>query len=277
MDCYPDVAERTGVLRPNGLVSRVARALKKALLRRLDGVVCLDEAMAEFLAARYAPRAHALRFSVIPNWEPAEFYRADPRPAPLAELKGGADQFVVLYSGNAGYGHHFETVLEAAELLRQERVRFLFVGGGPRWEWIEEAARARGLAKVVFQPYVHKRDVPRVLATGDCALITLRDDMVGVMSPSKVHSCLALGLPLVYVGPEGSNVDQIVRRFGCGVSLRVGDARGLAEAVLRLKNSPQERSALGRRARQAFEEAHSDLRAMPQFDALIAEVMKPRQ
>jgi glycosyltransferase involved in cell wall biosynthesis len=275
MDCYPDVAERTGVLRPGGLVSRLARRLNRALYRRLDRVVCLDGAMCDFVRTHYLPRNGTLGLTAIPNWEPLAFYRCGVKPPPWAPLSrlGLEGQFVVLYSGNAGYGHEFETALAAAEMLKDEKVRFLFVGGGARWNWIRQAVAARGLPNVVMQNYVPKKDLPSVLASGHCALVTLREDMLGVMSPSKVHACLAMGLPILYVGPPGSNVDEAVRSFGCGISLRNGDAAGLAAGVRRLRDSPPARAELARSARQAFDQAFSDQQVLPRFDALLKELL----
>ena len=78
---------------------------------------------------KYAPAT--LPISVIPNWENAQQFPADAQVTPWPGIKelGLSDQFVVLYLGNAGYGHEFDTVLNAAERLRDEPVTFLFVGG----------------------------------------------------------------------------------------------------------------------------------------------------
>jgi len=94
-----------------------------------------------------------------------------------------------------------------------------------------------------------------------------------VMSPSKLHSNLAMGLPVLYVGPERSNVDDAIRRFGCGVSLRHGDAAGVEMFVRRLASDGAAREAMSRLARRAFEEAYCDARVLPQFDELLARLL----
>jgi glycosyltransferase involved in cell wall biosynthesis len=124
-----------------------------------------------------------------------------------------------------------------------------------------------------MQEYVPKADLPSVLASGHCALVTLREDMLGLMGPSKMHACLAMGLPILYVGPQGSNVDEAVRRFGCGISLRNGDAAGLAASVRRLRDSPASRAEMARNARLAFEQAFSDEQVLPRFDALLKDLL----
>jgi hypothetical protein len=102
------------------------------------------------------------------------------------------------------------------------------------------------------------------------ALITLRDSSAGVMSPSKLHSNLAAGLPVLSIGPAGSNIDEALARFGCGVSLRNGDAEGAARFLRQLCASPARRVELGQRARKAFEQAYCDQQTLPAFSRLIA-------
>jgi glycosyltransferase involved in cell wall biosynthesis len=275
MDCYPDVVERAHIIRKGGLVSRVLRAMNRALLRQIDHLVCLDTAMAELIRSQYAPTGGRPPVSIIPNWEDLSLFPPGAPPEKWNGPQGLDAQFVLLYLGNTGVGHAFETVLNAAEQLRGDPVRFVFVGGGSRWRAIQEAKHARGLQNVLLHEYVPKDETPAVMASADAALITLRDEALGVMSPSKLHSNLAMGLPVVYVGPEGSNVDDAIRRFDCGVSLRHGDVQGLVAHVRRLAGNTALREQMRRRARQAFDEAYCDARTLPRFDALLASIAPP--
>jgi glycosyltransferase involved in cell wall biosynthesis len=280
MDCYPDVAERSGVIRAGGVLSRLLRVANRILFRRIDHLVCLDGAMADLLVSQYAPVAHDGRLSlpvtIIPNWEDRAIFPATSTPAVWADRTSlGLDgRFVVLYLGNTGVGHSFDTVLDAAEKMRDagDAVRFLFVGGGSRWQEIQSHKTRRQLDNVILHGYVPKEQTPAVMASAGAALITLRDEALGVMSPSKLHSNLAMSLPVVYVGPGKSNVDEALARFGCGVSLRNGDADGLVHYLRRLAADPQMCADLRARARRAFDEAYCDAQTLPQFDRVFAQV-----
>ncbi len=266
MDCYPDTAERFGELRPGGLVSRVQRRLNRWAFRRIEHVVCLDGAMLELLRSQYAPGPDRPAFSVVPNWERLELFPPPEEAEPWSgydELEVG-DRTVVVYLGNVGVGHRFDSVIDAAAALRDEAF-FLFVGGGARWKELEAEVRIRGLANVVLMPYVPKEVTPGVMAGADGALITLDDRSLGVMSPSKLHANLAAGLPVIYVGPQGSNVDEAITRFGCGTSLRQGDVAGLIDAVRLLRTDVAVRAT----ARKAFEEAYSDAATLPRWDDIL--------
>lgn len=270
MDCYPDVAERAGVIKPGGVVSRILQSLNRALFRRLDHCVCLDEAMLSLLQSRYASNG-SLSATVIPNWARVTLSGRNASTKATVPARDDRSQrrLVVLYPGNMGCGHRFETVVEAAEVLRDEPVLFRFVGGGSQMRVVEEATRRRGLSNVVTEGYVDEEDSPQMLAAADCALITLRDEMLGVMSPSKMHASLAMRLPILYVGPKGSNVDVAIDQFGCGASLRHGDVGALVQTIRQWLADPSRLAELGVRARGAFEEAYCDKRVLPQFDIMI--------
>jgi glycosyltransferase involved in cell wall biosynthesis len=266
MDCYPDVAERFGELRPNGAISRVLRAATRFAFRRLDHVVALDGAMAELLTSQYGVGPGRPPCTIVPNWEPASLFpldAADLAPRLLAE----GEPVQLLYLGNIGVGHRFDTVVEAAQQLDGEAV-LRFVGGGARQGALAAAVAERGLRNVVLGAYVPKDEVPGLLRGADAALITLDDRSLGVISPSKLHGNLAAGLPILYVGPAGSNVDEAIARFGCGWSLREGDVQGVVDAIRSLRSPAT--AAVRAQARAAFDAAYSDASALPQLDRIVA-------
>lgn len=266
MDCYPDAAERFGELRPGGWPSRLQRRLNRWAFRRIDHVVALDGAMQELLETQYATRPGTPRFSVIPNWERRSAY---PSYDEVESWEGYSrlatgDRAIVLYLGNTGVGHRFDTVLDAAERTADDAF-FVFVGGGARWAALKDEIARRGLGNVALQPYVPKDQTPAVMAGAHGALITLDDRSLGVMSPSKLHANLAAGLPILYVGPAGSNVDEAIGATGCGTSLRHGDVAGLVQAVRGLRKDPTERE----RSRRAFEAHYADDVTLAQWDKVI--------
>ncbi|MBM3122007.1 MAG: glycosyltransferase family 4 protein [Chloroflexi bacterium] len=269
MDCYPETLVAAGALRERGLPARLLRALTAVLFRWLDDVVTLDAAMEARLSRSYA-RDGAPRFAVLPNWEPAARFPPGSRSLVWGgfERLGLRGKSVIVYQGNAGAGHRFDTVMEACRRLADDYA-FVFVGGGSAWEALHAARLSGEIANLHLEPYVPAESVAGVLAGAQAALITLRDEMLGVMSPSKLHAALAMGVPIVYVGPAGGNVHEAIERFGCGVSLRHGDVDGLVAFLERLRAQPALRAELSARARAAFEAAYSDSAGLARFDALL--------
>lgn len=274
MDCYPEVAERCGKLKPDSFLSRLTRWNNRVIFRGLDHLVSLDPAMQELLLSQYAPAKRKLPASIIPNWERAEHYppsMLDLPPWEGTDRLGLADRFVVLYSGNLGVGHTFGAALDAADQLRDHSdIIFLVVGSGAQRAVVEAAIHERNLPNVILHDYVDRKDLPAMLNSASCALITLRDWARGVMSPSKLHANLALGLPVVYVGPPGSNVDQAITEYDCGKRFTDEQGTDLANYLVQLRDDPAMSQRLSANARGAFDAAYCDQRTLPQFTAILS-------
>ncbi len=277
MDCYPELAERSDKLSENGWAARLMRTMNRVLFQRMERIVCLDQAMVDLLNRHYARPGKALPTTIIPNWEAAAvFTKVALKPGAKREDWGGvesrrlAGRFVVLYLGNTGFGHEFDTALDAAAMLADEPVTFLFVGGGSRWEEIEQGVEQRGLKNVALHGYVPKEMTRLVMQSADCALITLRDRILGVMSPSKLHSNLAMGLPVIYIGPEKSNVDEAIAAYNCGISVRHGNPADVAAYIRSLMTDEAKNAAAREKAREAFDAAYCDTVTLARFDDVIA-------
>ena len=269
MDSYPEILEVAGLIKTGGLAAGLGRRMSRWMLSRLDHVICLDEAMRDVLQSHVRDQGPA--FSVIPNFEPRDRFAFPEKPPRWegCDRLGLDGRFVVLYSGNAGWGHDFDTLMDAADTMRSEPVSFLFVGGGVLYGRLRAAVAARGLEHVHLHPYVPHEQVPSLLGASDLALVTLADAAVGVMSPSKLHSYLAMGLPIVYVGPRRSNVAEAIERFDCGARVRHGDVDMFVQVIRR---SMTDRRWLAERrlcARNAFETAYCDEVALPQIDGVL--------
>ena len=274
-DVYPDALEALGTIRPGGVASRALRAVMRVLLRSVDHVVAMDTAMLERVLGAYAHDG-APPGTAIPSWEPVALFPAELEPDPWDVYRDPDldEGFVVLHLGNLGFGSRTDSIVEAAMALDGDGAVFLFVGGGARMQELARAAAARGARNVRFHGYVPRERTPSVLAGAACTLISLDDDWRGIMSPCKLNGSLAMGLPIVYAGPTGTNVDEAIERFGCGFSIRHDDIDGLVDAIRRLRKDPELAGEISRNARLAFEAAHSDERALPRLDAILDDVVR---
>src|SRR5258708_20672662 len=92
---------------------------------------------------------------VIPNWADGKAIRPSGKEANLLRGQWGlTGKFIAGYSGNLGRGHEFETMLGAAELLRNEStIVFLIIGGGYGYDRMRVEVERLGLGNVFFKPY----------------------------------------------------------------------------------------------------------------------------
>jgi glycosyltransferase involved in cell wall biosynthesis len=269
MDVYPEVALELGALPRDGAAARLLARASRLVLDRADAVVALDEAMRERLVASGAdPR----KVAVIDNWCDGDAIRPAPIGGNALRAQLGWDgAFTVSYSGNMGHGHDLATVARAMELTAAEDLRWLFIGDGPRRAELERAARPLG-QKAAFLPYRPRDELPVSLTAAHASLVSLEPQLAGLLVPSKLYALLAAGVPVLYVGPSEGRVATVVREHGVGLAVKNGDARGLADAVERLRGDPAERAAMGRRGRALFEERFARRLALERHHDLLCRV-----
>ena len=267
MDCYPEILERTNSIHPNGIIFRSIAGLNRFVSARLDHVVCLDSAMRDLLRSRNDSKQAPI--SIIPNWEQLDRFSCPEATEGKAHSREKA--FTVLYSGNMGHGHCFKTVLDAAKIMNDTapNIQFLITGGGVQEKFIRQTIRSEQLDNVVFEGYVSSERLRIIQQNSHCALITLKNNMLGCMSPSKLHANLAMGLPIIYLGPAGSNIDDALKAYQCGVSLRQGNTQDFIAALQMLKSSSKIWKGFAKRSRYAFEDHYCDKKKLPLLDAII--------
>lgn len=136
-----------------------------------------------------------------------------PHTRPLALPAALAGKKVLLYSGNFGVAHEHETFLAAYRRHHREggrRVALWLNAQGARADALERSLEAEAL------PFHRTRPLPleqlaSLLITADAHLITLRDEFVGYVLPSKVYGCVASGKPILYIGSVESDVHLLCR------------------------------------------------------------------
>lgn len=212
-DIYPEVASAVTGRTSLGLL----KPLRNAAWRRSVRCVALSHEMAGVVAAAGVP-AHAVQ--VIANWPPAGLAAVppdDPRVRARRREWGLAGKFIVGYSGNLGRVHDLQPVIAAAAALRQhEAIAFVFVGAGAQQAALRAEASRRGLANVHFLPPQPRGTMDVSLAAADLHLVTLKPGCERFVYPSKLYGILAVGRPVLFVGPPACELARFVRQAGVG-------------------------------------------------------------
>jgi len=87
--------------------------------------------------------------------------------------------------------------------------------------------------------------------------------------PSKLYSIMAVGRPILYVGPASSEVARVVNTHRLGWAGQPGDAHGLADAIAALVTDDARRAATGAAARQTLEAEFDRTRAVAKWREVL--------
>ena len=278
MDLHPDAEVASGMLPSRGLPARVLEALSRFGLRGADFVVDLGPYMKRRIVEKGVP---ASRCHTVHVWSRAEEVEpTEPEENPLIDELGLRGKFVVMYSGNAGIVHEFEAILEAMRRLKDdERIHFLFVGGGPRRREIEDFAAAHAIGNFTYRDYFPREQLRYSLSVGDAHLISLRAPFAGISVPGKLYGIMAAGRPALFVGPERSESAESIRSASCGAIVDpAGDdpAERIVEQLRSWAAEPHDARALGERGRAAFLVRYEREPNCAEFARVIRTSWRPR-
>lgn len=270
-DVYPEIAVRLGRLKRGGAVETLWRSLNQWAYRGAEAVVVLGECAAAWIRKETSLHDEG-KVAVIGCWADGDAVKPMPRQGhPLLREWGLEDRFVVQYSGNIGLAHELRTVVEAACILRGQNIQFLFIGKGAQRSWLEEEVNRRELRNITLLPFQRKGRLPLTLTACDAGLVTLKSGLSGLCVPSKLAGILAAGKPVIAIMDEEADVARAVRRYGCGVVVRPGDARDLAKQIQRMKRDPGLGQQFGRNARRGFERDYALGVVVEKFQNLLSE------
>ena len=270
-DLYPEIVEANGMIRANGVLSRLLRLLFRWAYVHSTRVVALGPTMAGRLVAKGVPMA---RIELIPNWATGResVVRGDQNE--LRSLWGLNGKFVLVYSGNLGVAHDMETpILAVKEIATYRRdVRLVMIGNGSRLEQAQALVRQYRLEEyVLFRPLVSAEMLPQSLGLADLALVTLRPGFEGLVVPSKLLGYMARGIPAVYVGPDGDSQRLIANSHG-GVCIKNGESGKLARLLGELAANPAKLAEMGASAKRYYDEELSRDRSLEKYVSLIRTV-----
>lgn len=251
-DVFPEIASRLQIKAIPRPIEVGLQALRDRSLRFARANVVLGTRMRDLLRAR---DIDADRFQIIENW--ADSAAIQPRPVERSELRvrlGLAGRFVVAYSGNLGRAHEYDTILAAAEALRDDPTFvFLMIGGGAKVQALQRCVTRRQLTNFCFAPYQPREALADSMAAADVHWVSLLPELEGLIVPSKVYGILAAGRPTIFIGDPAGEVAQLLREGDCGITVEVGAGERLAAELRSLARDPERVAALGRRARAIFE------------------------
>lgn len=245
MDLNPDQAVAMGKARAGSFSVRAFDWLNRRILARANHVIVLDRFMRERVMAKL-PSVQS-RLEVLPPW-PLEDV-----DEPLAHAENSfrseqalQDKFVIMYSGNHSPANPLTTLLKAAEQLQEdEGLVFLFVGGGIGKREVESSS-ARNVRSLPYQPLARLRES---LSAADVHVVSIGNEVVGMVHPCKVYGAMAVARPILLLGPPENHVADILRQEGIGWHLAHGDVAGTVAAIRQMRaTSRNEMERMGRHA-----------------------------
>jgi colanic acid biosynthesis glycosyl transferase WcaI len=255
MDLNPDQLIAMRKIRPRGPVALVLELVNRIILWNCSLVVALDR----FMAGRLLARADlGGRLLVLPPWSHEDVMEQVPHEQnPFRHRHALDGRFIIMYSGNHSPANPLDTLLQAAVRFRDDPdIRFLFVGGGIGKKAVESFIRDKGLANAICLPYQPLAELRHSLPAADVHVVSLGQEMVGIIHPCKIYGAMAIARPILYIGPRPSHITDLLDDRPFGEQVMHGDVDGAVAAIGRLRSAGRDQlERMGRTGQEALREA----------------------
>lgn len=268
-DAYPDLAVWVGTIKKGGLAERVWHWMNRMMYSRAAETIVLCEAAKDLVCRNY--NIPPERVHVISNWADGDLIvPKDKRGTKFSKTHGLVEPFTVLYSGNLGLYYEFETLIGAAERLKGENVKFVFVGSGGRKAWIAEQIQKRKLTNSILLPYQPTAEVPDSLPSCDTSVVSIAKGIEGISYPSKLYTSLAVGKSVLALSEPKSELRDLVEQHKLGRWVQIGDVDACVATIRAMMAHPEEVAAEGRRARELFDREYTRPTAAKKYAHVLA-------
>ena len=264
MDLNPDQMVAMGILRVRSFPVRLFDILNRWTLSRASDIVVLDRFMRERIYQKLDVGGEIVTLPPWPHEDKIEDVPRAQNPFRATHVPDG--RFVVMYSGNHSNANPISTLLDAAEHLQDDpRLLVLCVGSGNGKQDVEARVR-RGVANILSLPYQPFDQIRFSLSAADVHVVSLGDEMVGIVHPCKIYGAMTVSRPILFLGPTPSHISELIEQHHIGWQVRHGDVAGMVRVLQEMMALPQDQlQAMGRRAAGVTEKELNRNLLMGQF------------
>lgn len=235
-DIYPEALKNIGI-KETHFIYRIWQTFNRKLFKRTDTIFTLSNGMKSLLS-EYTDSS---KIKVIYNWSSnSNLKPLDKKLNPFTKEHGLQNKFVVMYSGNIGYTHNVELLLELAIKFKQDpSIHFMIIGDGGKKADLMNTASLNSLTNCTFLNRLPAEKIRYSLAASNLSVVTLTEETAFVSVPSKIYNLLAVGSPLLCIAPKKSEIAKLVIEEKCGKVYEKTELEAMCIFVKQLKESSE--------------------------------------
>ena len=273
-DLFPDSLIISGKALEQSIVVRIGRAMERFSYQNADVIITITEDMAESIRMKTKETS---KVHVVRNWIDTEETVCVERKKNrlFDELNLSRNLFYVVYAGNIGLLQDLDTVINAADFLKQEQgIEFVIFGNGSEEEHIKNLIIERNLCNVKMFPLQPLERVSEVYSLGNISIVSCKKGTGNVGMPSKTWTIMATGTPIIGSFDIESELNKTIQAADCGISIEAGNPKLLASTIQWCYKNPAEVERMGKNARQYAEQNISKQVSVGQYIEFIENVVK---
>lgn len=241
LDLWPESLIAGGIGKGSKIYNHYHRVSER-IYRAVDRILITSRSFSEYFEKEFG--IDKRKISYLPQYAEDLFGDVPPKePGDVCDL---------VFAGNIGTAQSVITIVKAAEILKDEPVRFQIVGSGIELDNLQKYVEEHGLTNVTFYGRRPLEEMPQFYAMADAMLLTLESDPILSMTlPGKLQSYMAAGKPVI--AAIDGEARRVIEESGCGFCGKAEDEKRLAENIMCFVKS-KDKQALSDNARTYYEQ-----------------------
>lgn len=275
-DLFPDSLVIAGKATEESIVVKLGRKLERFAYKNADVIITITDDMAANIRSKTEDDG---KVHVVRNWIDTE------KTVPVERTNNklfdefglSRNKFYVTYAGNIGMMQGIETIIDAAEMLKEESgIQFIIFGNGSEEGNIRKRIVEKQLRNIRLFPLQSLDRVSEVYSLGDVSVIPCKPGTGGSGMPSKTWTIMAVGTAIIASFDRGGEMEKTICEADCGVCVSAGDAEKLAESIEKLFGDRDRVKTLGHNAREYAVKNVSKKQAVDRYIDIIEDAINTK-
>ena len=228
--------------------------LEHKMYKKVTGVIFSMPGGKDYIRDKKCLDLDLDKFYYINNGVDLEQFAKQIKENAFSDIDLDSDSFKVVYAGSIRTANNLISIVKAAELIKEPKIKFLLYGEGDDKSSLIEYCKEHGINNVVFKGQVEKKLIPYILSKCDLSILNYKKAKTLKYggSQNKLFEYLASGCPVLVTMDMNYN---IVKDCNCGIALEEPDSKLIADAILKMYNMPlEERENMSKNAMEVAKE-----------------------
>ena len=222
MDLYPEALYASKIFPfQNRFVFNLLKSIKNYSLKHVDKMINLSECQNKILK-QYCNTKKIIT-KIIHPWDLRDIKVKKKNTKKFLTKYNLKKKKIILYAGNIGAAHSVDTLIELINFSEKKNKEFFFIFAcmGKKKQKLINYLKFN--KNVLITDYFSNRETSHLLNSAFCHLVTLEDDWAGIVYPSKIFGVIKTKKPIVYIGPNKTDIDKFIRLNKYGITFRNGE------------------------------------------------------
>lgn len=270
-DFHPQELTDVGVLK-NNLFIKIMEYIEKASYKNADYITVMSNGGIDYIVKRGGKSSrieHIFNGCIVSDFDK---YLTKKDFKKKREIE---DKFLISYAGILSPFQGIDNILNAAKILGEHKdIIFYLIGDGMIKDHLEMRLKNEGIGNIKLLSLQPREEYFNIINSSDISLVSLDERMMAPCIPGKLTNLMATGQPVIAIVPENSETAKIIRTAKCGIVVKPSRPDSLKEAILNLKENPENLKTLGQNGR-IFLERNMDLNDIVlKYDKIFNKIKK---